>query len=57
MEILEYNNKYNDQIKDLLVELQQYLVDIDDWKTQVLLSNYREDYFNLDMELVKKKEG
>lgn len=57
MEILEYNNKYNDQIKDLLVELQQYLVDIDDWKTQVLLSNYREDYFNLDMELVKNKEG
>ena len=27
--IVEYDSKYDEQIKDLLVELQNYLVDID----------------------------
>ena len=27
--IIEYDSKYDEQIKDLLVQLQQYLADID----------------------------
>ena len=57
MEIIEYNPKYDNQIKDLLVELQNYLVDIDDWHTQVMKPEYRESYFKMDMDKVKNQSG
>ena len=47
LKIIEYNPKYDEQIKDLLVELQNYLIDIDDWRTQVMLSEYRECNFKM----------
>ena len=28
--IIEYDSKYDEEIKDLLVDLQNYLIDIDD---------------------------
>ena len=55
--ITEYDKKYDEQIKDLLVELQNYLIDIDDWHTQVMLPEYREKTFKMDMEVVKKQNG
>ena len=55
--IIEYNSKYDEQIKDLLVELQNYLIDIDDWHTQVLLPEYREKIFEIDMNKVRKQNG
>lgn len=55
--IIEYNSKYDGQIKDLLVELQNYLIDIDDWHTQVLLPEYREKMFEIDMNKVRKQNG
>lgn len=55
--IVEYNEKYNEQIKELLIELQNYLIDIDDWHTQVMVPEYREKYFELDMEKVKMQNG
>lgn len=57
MEIIEYNSKYDEQIKDLLVELQNYLIDIDDWHTQVLLPEYREGNFQMDLRKVNNQEG
>ena len=57
MQIIEYNSKYDEQIKDLLVELQNYLIDIDDWHTQVMLSEYREENFKMDMRKVNTQEG
>ena len=57
MKIIEYNSIYDEQIKDLLVDLQNYLIDIDDWHTQILSDNYREDYFKMDLELLKKQDG
>ena len=57
MEIIEYNPKYDEQIKDLLVELQNYLIDIDDWHTQVMHPNYREGSFKLDSKLVNTQNG
>lgn len=47
LKIIEYNPKYDEQIKDLLVELQNYLIDIDNWHTQVMLSEYREGNFKM----------
>ena len=55
--IIEYDTKYDEQIKDLLVELQNYLIDIDDWHTQVMLPEYRENSFKIDMNKVKKQNG
>ena len=55
--IVEYNEKYNEQIKDLLVELQNYLIDIDEWHTQVMVPEYREKYFEMDMKKVKMQNG
>lgn len=55
--IIEYDKKYDEQIKDLLVELQNYLIDIDDWHTQVMLPEYRENNFRIDMNKVHKQNG
>ena len=55
--IVEYDSKFDEQIKDLLVELQNYLIDIDDWHTQIMLPEYREKYFKMDMEKVKNQNG
>ena len=57
MKIIEYDSIYDEQIKDLLIELQNYLIDIDDWHTQILSDNYREDYFKMDLELINKQNG
>lgn len=55
--IIEYDTKYDEQIKDLLVELQNFLVDIDDWHTQVMLAEYKENIFKIDMYKVKNQDG
>lgn len=55
--IIEYDMQYDEQIKDLLVELQNYLIDIDDWHTQVMLPEYRENSFKMDMKKIEKQNG
>ena len=57
MKIIEYDSLYDAQITDLLVDLQNYLIDIDDWHTQILSNNYRENYFKMDLELINKQGG
>ena len=57
MKIIEHNSIYDEQIKDLLVDLQNYLIDIDDWHTQILSNNYLENYFKMDLELINKQDG
>ena len=55
--IIEYEPKYDEQMKDLLVELQNYLIDIDDWHTQIMLPEYRENSFKMDMNKVENQNG
>ena len=55
--IIEYATKYNEEIKDLLVELQQYLSDIDKEGFNIVGDDYREKYFEKTMEEVKKSNG
>ena len=57
MNIVEYEEKHDEQIKDLLVELQEYLVRIDDWNTQAIHEHYREESFRIDMRKVNEQEG
>lgn len=57
MEIIDYDKKYDEDIKNLLVELQKYLVEIDNWHFQVLKECYKEAAFKMDMQRVKEEEG
>ena len=57
MEIIEYDKKFDEQIKDLLVSLQEHLIEIDDWNTQTMHEDYREENFKIDMRKVEKQEG
>ena len=36
MRIVELSLKYEEQVKNLLVELQEYIADIDDWKLNII---------------------
>ena len=42
MEIIDYSSKYDNDIKDLLVELQEHIVKIDKEKYNILTDDYRE---------------
>ena len=55
--IIEYTTKYDEQVKDLLVELQQHLSDIDKEGYNVVGDNYREKYFEKTMKTVEEKNG
>ena len=57
MEIIEYEEKYAENVKDLLVELQEHLVEVDYWHFQVMKESYRENCFKRDMEAVRTREG
>lgn len=43
--IIEYESKYDEDIKDLLLELQEHIVSIDKEKFNILTDEYREKYF------------
>ena len=55
--IIEYSPNYDEEIKDLLVELQQYISDIDKERYNIVGDDYREKYFEKTMEEVKKCNG
>ena len=57
LEIINYSNKYNESIKDLLVELQEYIAEIDKEKYNILTNEYREKYLKKMMDEVNKYEG
>lgn len=57
MEIIDYSSKYDNDIKDLLVELQEHIVKIDKEKYNILTDDYREKYFEKTMSEVYKFEG
>lgn len=55
--IIEYDSKYDNKIKDLLVELQEHIVSIDKEHYNVVGDNYAEEYFNKTLDEVEKYEG
>lgn len=57
MNIIEYSEKYAEDVKDLLVQLQRYLASFDKRGVLVLKDNYREGYFTYVVEEVKKYNG
>ncbi len=57
MEIIEYNKKYLNDVKDLLVELEEYILTIDKDNLDQLHEEYREKMAILDLKKTKKYNG
>ena len=55
--VLEYDEKYDDDIKDLLVELKEYIQNIDIEGYNILQKNYRKLYFEKVLNDVKNYKG
>ena len=45
IQIVEAEERHYEEIKDLLVQLQEYIVEIDKYKLNILAKEYREGYF------------
>ena len=52
MKIIEYNEKYLEDVKDLLVELEEYILSIDKDNLDQLHPEYREKMAIIDLEEV-----
>ena len=57
MKIIEYEEKYLEDVKDLLVELEEYILTIDKDNLDMLHPEYRDKMAILDLEEVKNNNG
>ena len=57
MEIIEYEEKYLEDVKDLLVELEEYIISIDKDGLDQIHPDYREKMALLDLEEVNENDG
>ena len=57
MQIIEYEDKYLEDVKDLLVELEEYILTIDKDNLDQIHSEYRDKMATLDLEEVKDNNG
>ena len=57
MTIIEYSDKYLEDVRDLLVELEEYILSIDKDNLDQLHSEYREKMALLDLQAVKNYNG
>lgn len=55
--IIEYESKYDNAIKELFIELQEHIVDIDKEHFNIIGNNYGEEYFKKTMEEINSYEG
>ena len=57
MQIIEYEDKYLEDVRDLLVELGEYIVSIDKDNLEQVHPEYRNKMTDIDLEKVKKYDG
>lgn len=57
MKIIEYDEKYLDNVRDLLVELEEYIISIDKDELDKIDQDYWEKMALVDLAEVKKHEG
>ncbi len=57
MKCVDYSGKYAEDVKDLLMELQEYIMRIDRLGYNILTDEYREKYFEKTMNDVNKYNG
>ena len=57
MKIIEYEEKYLEDVRDLLVELEEYIVSIDEDELDKVGEHYREKMALFDLKRVKENNG
>lgn len=57
MEIIEYNRKYENDAKDLLTELEEYIVSIDEDNLDRVGEDYHEKMLEVDLEEIDRFNG
>ena len=57
MKIIEYEEKYLEDVKDLLVELEEYIISIDYDHLDQIHPDYRDKMTELDLKKVKDNNG
>lgn len=57
MQILELKQKDFEQVKDLLVDLQKYVISIDKYNLNIISKDYREKYFEFMLSDCKASQG
>ena len=57
MYVIEYEKKYLEDVKDLLVELEEYIVSIDKDELDQVHPEYRENMATIDLEEVSQNSG
>ena len=57
MKIIEYKEKYLEDVKNLLVELEEYIVTIDEDNLDRVHPEYRDKMASIDLEEVSKNKG
>ncbi len=55
--IIEYQDSYQESIKNLLVELQNYIIKIDKYNLNIISKDYRDKYFDFMLEDNKRYKG
>ena len=55
--VIEYSDCHDEDIKDLFVELQEYIASIDKEGFNILTPNFREEYFNKTLKEIKEHNG
>ncbi len=55
--IIEYSEKYQDDVKRLLLELQEYIASIDKEGYNIVTDDFQDKYFDEMMDEVKDKSG
>jgi len=57
MQIIEYEEKYLEDVRNLLVELEEYIISIDEDKLDQLHPDYREKMALLDLDEINNNSG
>lgn len=57
MEIIEFNNSYKQDVKNLLVELQEHIVQIDSLGLNIISDDYPEKYFEKTLNETSNNKG
>lgn len=55
--IIEYEDKYLEDVRDLLVELEEYIVSIDEDNLDIVSADYRKKMALVDLEEIKNNNG
>ena len=55
--LVEYNEKYDKNIKDLFIELQTYIMDLDKEGYNIVTEKYGEEYLKIVKMYLREKGG